>query len=141
MWVIIFAGYYTIFKAIITVILLLIVGCFLWVSAFLGKRSKKRNENIIKHFKSIQYGELIDTNDISRNHDWSIWLEDFQPDHNVVVLPCKTQHVYHIECISQWMQNNNSCPYDRQKIRARDIIKMNYYLKRRGSSFRKSISH
>ena len=76
-----------------------------------------------------------------RNHDWSICLEDFKDDHEVVVLPCKNEHVYHINCISQWMQNNNSCPYDRQKIRVKDVARMNQLIKKRTSSFRKSISH
>jgi hypothetical protein len=42
--------------------------------------------------------------------DCSICLSDFQPEDEVMHLPCDERHAFHSHCIIQWLLKSSSCP-------------------------------
>lgn len=46
----------------------------------------------------------------------AICLSDlFEPGEEVVRLNCKSEHVFHKQCIREWLKNHDTCPLDNQK--------------------------
>jgi len=46
----------------------------------------------------------------------SICLHDFADKEKVCPLPCHKTHVFHIECLSEWITRNSCCPYCRTPV-------------------------
>jgi len=49
-------------------------------------------------------------------NECSICQFSYEPGHVVIKLPCR--HVYHCDCVSTWLQRNNSCPLCRLALPA-----------------------
>lgn len=48
----------------------------------------------------------------------TICLSDFEDQEDVRRLPC--MHLFHIECVDQWLPNNKRCPICRVDIEAKN---------------------
>ena len=46
----------------------------------------------------------------------SICLLDYQENDQVIPLPCDEKHVFHEECIKEWLKKNNCCPLCKKPI-------------------------
>ncbi len=46
----------------------------------------------------------------------AICLRDFVPAEKVCQLPCHATHVFHAECLHQWLSRNNFCPFCRAPV-------------------------
>jgi hypothetical protein len=47
-------------------------------------------------------------------HECSICQEAFEVGNTVLKLPCR--HVYHVDCVTAWLQQNNTCPLCRLQL-------------------------
>jgi E3 ubiquitin-protein ligase DOA10 len=45
-----------------------------------------------------------------------ICFEDFQENEDVIPLPCNEKHIFHDNCITEWLKNNNACPLCKKPI-------------------------
>jgi hypothetical protein len=65
------------------------------------------SDKVLKRFNSILYNptEEVDEEDAP---SCSICMENYKPGTRIKRLPCK--HEFHPECITQWLETNNSCP-------------------------------
>ena len=53
----------------------------------------------------------------SQNEIWWICLENFGSDgSNMIQLPWAGQHLFHKDCIVEWIQHNNTCPICKTEI-------------------------
>ncbi|KAJ2030359.1 hypothetical protein IWW57_001227 [Coemansia sp. S610] len=60
---------------------------------------------------------LITPEELQRNLDCGICMEEYKPEEYAVELPCK--HVYHKDCIDHWLGMNGTCPICRAAIETR----------------------
>ncbi|KAJ2831869.1 hypothetical protein GGI24_001432 [Coemansia furcata] len=60
---------------------------------------------------------LVTAEELQRNMDCGICMEEYKPEEYAVELPCK--HVYHKECIDHWLGMNGTCPICRAAIDTR----------------------
>ena len=96
----------------------LLIGVLLYTSCcFLRNRSRIRsaeaesglqtpinNSKIIEKIKK----NIVPVGNIDKNNHCSICLEDFNSEKEIVFLDCK--HIYHMECIIEWINKDPSCP-------------------------------
>ncbi|KAI9505182.1 hypothetical protein GGI25_002246 [Coemansia spiralis] len=60
----------------------------------------------------------ITISEVERKLDCGICMDEYNPEEEVVELPCK--HVYHNECIEHWLKMNGTCPICRTRIETKD---------------------
>lgn len=46
----------------------------------------------------------------------SICLEDFKEEDEVITLPCSGHHIFHSQCILEWLPRNNACPLCKEAV-------------------------
>lgn len=46
----------------------------------------------------------------------SICLEDFKEDDEIITLPCNKNHIFHAQCILEWLPQNNACPLCKEPV-------------------------
>lgn len=61
--------------------------------------------------KTISYEELLNDNN---DDDCTICLEEFNNDEEIVKLKCN--HLFHLKCIDDWIEKNQSCPLCRLNL-------------------------
>ncbi|KAJ2460881.1 hypothetical protein GGF42_000559 [Coemansia sp. RSA 2424] len=59
----------------------------------------------------------VTSEELQRNLDCGICMEEYKPEEYAVELPCK--HVYHKDCIDHWLGMNGTCPICRAAIEAK----------------------
>ena len=47
--------------------------------------------------------------------------EDLQVGEEVQIMPCKSNHVYHPDCLAPWLKAHNSCPVCRFELPTDDM--------------------
>ena len=40
----------------------------------------------------------------------AVCLSEFEPNEEVIKLPCNAKHIFHERCVKTWLEQNNSCP-------------------------------
>lgn len=69
------------------------------------KESKRAYEALAKEDKWI-----IDHQKIDPEEFCIICMEAFDDDNKITQLPCNSKHVYHSQCIAEWVLTNPKCP-------------------------------
>lgn len=59
---------------------------------------------------------IITVEDKEKTPQCSICLSDFLEKESVIKLKCNLTHIFHEECIVDWIQLNFSCPLCREPI-------------------------
>lgn len=89
----------------------------------LGLESKEKDFNTI--FKFLSVWEIRENKRHDNNNNCVICLYDFQIGDIISALPCC--HVFHTECIENWLKNELSCPVCKFEVTLSSIIgKKNY---------------
>ncbi|KAL6122355.1 hypothetical protein NUSPORA_00595 [Nucleospora cyclopteri] len=68
-------------------------------------------KDLLRIFKEIAFSKIADE---TTTTNCVICLGDFKQDAKVLKLHCK--HIYHTKCISDWLKENNYCPFCKEKI-------------------------
>ena len=71
--------------------------------------SRPTNDGFIKGLKLVKFSESDCIED-----SCTICLDQFEPDTEIVLLPCK--HGYHKNCIEPWLRMHSECPSCRYKF-------------------------
>jgi len=59
------------------------------------------------------------THDKGKEHEMcSICMIDFSCDEDALIteLSCNNKHIFHLECITKWVENNDTCPLCREPV-------------------------
>ncbi len=46
-----------------------------------------------------------------------------EPDKLIAELSCSSKHIFHAECLTQWVEKNDICPLCREKIPEKKVEK------------------
>lgn len=68
----------------------------------------ENNVNIQKILEKINKNKISPDNIPDSDKICSICLEDFSEEKEIIILDCK--HIYHNDCIIQWIYKDTSCP-------------------------------
>jgi hypothetical protein len=74
--------------------------------------------NVNKGLSKKQYDKLpfvkYDKDKYSENYQCIICMEEFEKNENVKLLPCG--HIFHDNCIKEWLLKQKSCPFCKSEI-------------------------
>jgi len=76
----------------------------------MGNVNKGLNKNQIDKLPDVKY----DKNKYSENYQCIICMEEFENNENVKLLPC--DHIFHNNCIKQWLLKQKTCPFCKAEI-------------------------
>jgi len=51
---------------------------------------------------------------------WCICFEPFEKDQEIIGFPCNPDHIFHKECIIEWVKNSTVCPVCKVEIKLKD---------------------
>ena len=95
----------------------LLIGVMIYTSCFcLRSRSRIRDTDLITNINQNDNSKVISKikknivslEDIDKSSTCSICLEEFNSEKEIAFLDCK--HIYHMECIIEWITKDASCP-------------------------------
>ena len=92
--------------------LFIILFCSLSLNLFRCCSSEQQEEPPINQPLLLEKKEITD--DTLFNETCSICLEQFQKTEKIVILDCN--HIFHFQCMSLWIKNNNTCPLCRDSL-------------------------
>lgn len=85
------------------------------------QKKEKQKEPIKNNFNKNQKNASIDdiktiTYDIDNTNFYQcgICMDSFSDNEKIKILHC--EHIFHIDCMSQWLQSNKKCPFCDQNI-------------------------
>ena len=55
------------------------------------------------------------------NTECIICMCEYEPNDEIIELPCDRRHFFHAGCIENWLKKNNSCPMCKKPITMEDI--------------------
>ncbi|PIN07739.1 hypothetical protein CDL12_19691 [Handroanthus impetiginosus] len=75
------------------------------------------NEAAIRSLPIFKFKKCNETDEVSdvKSHECAVCLNEFQEEEKLRVIP-NCAHVFHIDCIDVWLQNNANCPLCRTSI-------------------------
>lgn len=68
----------------------------------------ENNANIQKTIEKIKKNKISSVDITDSDKTCSICLEDFCSEKEIIILDCK--HIYHSDCIIEWINKDTSCP-------------------------------
>lgn len=78
------------------------------------KKAKTVISTIPKHLFSQYRKNQVECTASANFLSCSICMEEHKDDDVIMELPCT--HCFHEDCVTQWIQENNSCPNCKKKI-------------------------
>ncbi|CAK69365.1 unnamed protein product (macronuclear) [Paramecium tetraurelia] len=104
---------------IVLVTILSLIIIFIIVVYILKKKSsvkQQNNVNQIQYFMPVQqFLSVTDRKSSQKDEQFcSICLELFKPDSNVRITYC--EHIFHVNCLQNWMRKNKICPLCRASL-------------------------
>ncbi|KAD6455138.1 hypothetical protein R6Q59_016411 [Mikania micrantha] len=86
------------------------------------RRTRSRFSGIDKSIiESLPYFKFSNLKGWKKGLECSVCLSAFEEIELLRLLP-KCKHVFHVECIDQWLENHSSCPLCRFKVIEHDIM-------------------
>jgi hypothetical protein len=83
------------------------------------RRNSSYVRRIMNRLEKIPYSPMIFA-DEDPEHECVICLDFFKESADVVQLPCAKSHIFHYECLKQWVErerwNQSKCPICRRPI-------------------------
>ena len=70
------------------------------------KKEANNAYNAVIHEKSWR----IDISNLDPDEFWILWMEIFDENSKITLLPCNEKHYFHTEWISDWVKDNPRCP-------------------------------
>ena len=100
-----------------------IIGC---IMVGLCARHRNRTSQIRSNLKIkdllLKAASLkLNPAELTADIECSIWYVPFEKEHNVINLPWSSKHIFHADCIGEWVKRNNTCPLCKTLITAKDI--------------------
>ena len=72
------------------------------------------NETFFKNLLDICNKDKYNKNKYKKHEDCRICLMKFENNENILILPCL--HIFHTDCIINWLKNKKTCPLDNQNL-------------------------
>ncbi|KRW98933.1 hypothetical protein PPERSA_00760 [Pseudocohnilembus persalinus] len=94
-----------------------------------SKKSKINKKNVIKKPKKQIPSQASNYSGLGIDQQCVICLDKFIDKEKIVQLKCHKKHIFHINCIQSWLQNNNYCPLCKFKFENFDINDLKKILK------------
>lgn len=97
----------------------------IWVlvaRALKKQRKDKINNMKIKDMLLKAASFKLSPQDILAKEECPICFAEFEPDQNILQLPCNDKHVFHADWIGEWVGRNNTCPLWKTEI-TKNLIK------------------
>lgn len=112
-------GFYVFPQAWIFVCTFSIIMVFLWIYArrmnrpnWNGANNQILNRLVRTRFTPENYNQ---------NEAWSVCLEEFKPEDEIITLPWNGRHIFHTQCILEWLPRNNACPLCKEPVSMENI--------------------
>ena len=89
----------------------------LYIYEVLRAHSNRRKKQLTKHYliksmPSIAFNKKLFKDENMILDECLICMEEFKEGEDYVTpLACDARHMYHSDCIEQWLKNDNSCPF------------------------------
>ena len=74
------------------------------------KRVKEVNNNKVKDMLLKAALLKLDPSEITQNEECCICYENFTAEQDIIRLPCNEKHIFHAQCIGEWIGRNTICP-------------------------------
>ncbi|CAD8140344.1 unnamed protein product [Paramecium pentaurelia] len=100
---------------ILSIIIILIIVIYI-LKIKSKNQEQKNNINQIEYFMPVQqFLSVTDRKSCSKDEQFcSICLELFKPESNVRITYC--EHIFHVNCLQNWMKKNKICPLCRAAL-------------------------
>ena len=72
------------------------------------------NETFFKNLLDICNKDKYNKNKYKKHEDCRICLMKFENNENILILPCL--HIFHTDCMINWLKNKKTCPLDNQNL-------------------------
>mmetsp|Transcript_29372 Transcript_29372/g.25962 ORF Transcript_29372/g.25962 Transcript_29372/m.25962 type:complete len:188 (+) Transcript_29372:322-885(+) len=117
-----FAHLTLLIEAFISFLLCCCLSC--GVLCFIGFICLKKKDEREKKHANLKIKDLllnaaafrINPNSYEAFDDCPICIMPFEKDQNIICLPCNPGHVFHDNCIGEWVKINNNCPLCKAEI-------------------------
>ena len=98
-------------------VLLIVIGIFV-LKACKHRNKLNQSQGVIRSLTSFKYHALMETQQ-ETDKECSICYCDYQEDDIVSKLSCNEKHIFHKDCLTQWIATGkNTCPICRGPIDA-----------------------
>ncbi len=75
---------------------------------------ENNNEIFLKKLLRVCNKDKFNSNKYKKHEDCRICLMKFENNENILILPCL--HIFHMDCIINWLNNKKTCPLDNQNL-------------------------
>lgn len=89
----------------------------------IDRRFSGLDKSIIESLPSFKFSSLVSSSK-QGGLECSVCLTTFENSDVLRLLP-KCKHMFHMECVSQWLENHSSCPLCRYKVEVQDLTTFN----------------
>ena len=111
-----FSAVNTLFVGTVCIILMPYI-CYLMYDT--RQRNTAQSRRIKKVLKCLVIKEF-DPQIFNLHHECAICLSNFETNQKVIPLPCNKLHVFHEECIQQWISHQDICPLCKNPVTQED---------------------
>lgn len=86
--------------------------CIIWVMWAIKKDESEQQAKRLNIKEVLMNAAALKINPQSYevNDVCPIWVDNFEKDQNIICLPCNKGHIFHDNCIGEWVRRNNTCP-------------------------------
>lgn len=90
------------------------VGCCFYQGYFKNIAKSEKVEEVAPEFKLWAGEEEKKKNDAT----CVICAKNFldEPERHIAELDCSNKHIFHVDCLTEWVEDHDECPIDHEKI-------------------------
>jgi len=118
MWIMILVGYSTMCKCCTISALLAYL-----IPLLISIQRRQNNSGIRGLLKKLKKGKIkmseLSSEDSTKQ--CSICFEDYAENDEVVTLPCDSRHIFHDQCITEWLRMKDTCPLCKTAVTAQSL--------------------